>query len=226
LYIQIDDYTDNCLSVKATPGGVPVALKHAALAALLDGEATGYELAKRFDLATANFWSATPQQLYRELARLEEDGLVAGRVVEQTSRPNKRVFAITEAGRGELRAFTAQPTRPTALRDELAVKLQALDEAHVVDAAAAVRERLGYSREKLKRYIRLRERVLAGRSEDEYLASAERIGPYLTLLRGLSFERENVRWMERILDILAARGAGTADPGPTAALSAGGPQDV
>ena len=54
-----------------------MALRHAVLAALLEGEASGYQLAKRFDVSVANFWSATPQQLYRELDRLEAEGLFA-----------------------------------------------------------------------------------------------------------------------------------------------------
>ena len=54
-----------------------MALRHAVLAALLEGEASGYQLAKRFDVSVANFWSATPQQLYRELDRLEAEGLSA-----------------------------------------------------------------------------------------------------------------------------------------------------
>src|SRR5215475_8251156 len=104
-----------------------MALRHALLAALLEGEASGYQLAKRFDVSVANFWSATPQQLYRELERLEQAGLVLGRVVEQRRRPNKRVFTLTAAGREELHKFTARPARPTAIRDELLVKLQAVD---------------------------------------------------------------------------------------------------
>jgi len=53
-----------------------MALRHAVLAALLEGEASGYQLAKRFDVSVANFWSATPQQLYRELERLEQERLL------------------------------------------------------------------------------------------------------------------------------------------------------
>ena len=51
-----------------------MALRDAVLAALLEGEASGYDLAKRFDRSVANFWTATPQQLYRELDRLAADG--------------------------------------------------------------------------------------------------------------------------------------------------------
>jgi DNA-binding PadR family transcriptional regulator len=182
-----------------------VALKHAVLAALLDGEATGYELAKRFDIATADYWSATSQQLYGELDRLAEQGLVSGRIVEQSRRPNKRVFRLTDSGLAELRAFTARPTRPIAIRDELLVKLRAVDAGNLEATAAAVRERLEYSRGKLELYDRMRERILDGRSEQDFLESGERIGPYLTLMRGRSFEQENVRWMQRVLAILAAQ---------------------
>jgi len=44
-------------------------------------------LQKRFDVSVANFWSATPQQLYRELDRLEAEGLVDAHVVRQQRRP-------------------------------------------------------------------------------------------------------------------------------------------
>src|SRR4029453_14522961 len=104
-----------------------MALRHAVLAALLEGEASGYQLSKRFDVTVANFWSATPQQLYRELDRLEADGLVRARLVEQRRGPNKGVFTPTATGRQELHDFTAEPARPSAMRDDLAVKLQAVD---------------------------------------------------------------------------------------------------
>jgi DNA-binding PadR family transcriptional regulator len=102
-------------------------LRHAVLAALLEGEASGYQLAKRFDVSVANFWSATPQQLYRELDRLEAEGLVDARLVRQTRRPDKRVFTLTDEGRADLQRFTGTPARPVAMRDELLVKLQAVD---------------------------------------------------------------------------------------------------
>ncbi|CAM02743.1 PadR family transcriptional regulator [Saccharopolyspora erythraea NRRL 2338] len=182
-----------------------MALKHALLAALLEGEASGYDLAKQFDVSVANFWSATPQQLYRELERLAEEGLVAARVVRQQRRPDKRLFTLTDEGRRQLAAFTARQPRPTAIRDELLVKLQAVDSGDRDAVRAFVQERVELARTKLTRYDRLREHFLDGRSEDDYLRSAERIGPYLTLMRGRSFEEENLRWGERVLRILAER---------------------
>src|SRR5688500_11735785 len=104
-----------------------MSLRNAVLAALLDGAASGYDLAKAFDASVANFWTCTPQQLYRELDRMEADGLVEARTVEQERRPNKRLFTLTPAGLEALTAFTAQPHRPTAIRDELLVAVLAAD---------------------------------------------------------------------------------------------------
>jgi DNA-binding PadR family transcriptional regulator len=163
-----------------------MALRHALLATLLDGEASGYDLAKRFDSSVANFWHATPQQLYGELRRLEEQRLVRGRAVRQRGRPDKRVFTITAAGRDELRRFAAEPTRPGALKEDLAVKVYA---AGVVDhevLAAALDERAAHSAANLRRYQRRLEALADPDGAD--------LGPSLTLARGIAYERENVSW--------------------------------
>ena len=56
----------------------------------------------------------------------------------------------------------------------------------------------------------MRGRLHDGRGEAEFLATAQRIGPYLTLMRGISFEEENIRWAKRALAIIEARqGAGS-----------------
>ena len=182
-----------------------MALRHAVLAAVLEGEVSGYQLAKRFDVSVANFWSATPQQLYRELERLEAEGLLRGRMVEQERRPNKRVFTLTDAGRAELHTFIAQPTRPTAIRDDLLVKLQAADADDLHPVREAVLERLDHARGKLVLYDSLREGLLGGRGESDHLRDAERVGPYLTLLGGRMFEQQNIRWCEAVLELLDKR---------------------
>ncbi|MET9718172.1 PadR family transcriptional regulator [Streptomyces rochei] len=189
-----------------------MSLKYAVLAALLEGEASGYELSKVFDVSLANFWPATPQQLYRELERLADEGLIEARTVPQERRPTKRLFSLTEAGRDRLSAFAAEPTRrPTAVRDEFLIKMQAMDGIDPERVRALVEERRTWALGKLARYERVRERLLDGRTEEEHLREAGRVGPYLTLLAGISFERENARWCERVLMVLGERRAPT-DP--------------
>src|SRR5205085_1719459 len=147
-----------------------MALRHAVLAALLEGEASGYELSKRFDSSVANFWTATPQQLYRELDRLSDEGLIEARTVEQERRPNKRVWKLTSAGDSELLEFTRRPARPPALRDDVLVQLQAVDVGDPAAVRASLEDRLSCARAKLELYDRIRARLLDGRSEEEHLA--------------------------------------------------------
>lgn len=192
-----------------------MSLKYAVLAALLEGEASGYELSKVFDVSLANFWPATPQQLYRELERLAGDGLIEARTVPQERRPTKRMFSLTAAGREQLAAFAAEPTRrPTAVRDEFLIKMQAMDGVDPRAVRALVEERRAWALGKLARYERVRERLLNGRTEEEYLRDADRVGPYLTLLAGITFERDSARWCERVLTVLGERraAAGPAEP--------------
>ncbi|MET8473426.1 PadR family transcriptional regulator [Streptomyces sp. NPDC006422] len=200
-----------------------MSLKYAVLSALLEGEASGYDLAKIFDVSVANFWAATPQQLYRELDRLTAEGLVDARVVPQERRPNKRMFTLSDAGRADLAEFTARQPKPLALRDELMVKVQAADIGELDAVRAHIEERMEWARGKLARYERVRRHLLGESDEAEFLAEAERVGPYLTLLRGISFEEENLRWGRRVLEILDRRAARTAQapdaPGVSGSLS-------
>jgi DNA-binding PadR family transcriptional regulator len=182
-----------------------MALRHAVLAALLEGEASGYQLAKRFDVSVANFWSATPQQLYRELDRIEADGLVRARLVRQQRRPDKRVFTLTDAGRADLARFTGVPAKPVAMRDELLVKLQAVDAGDPHAVSKELMARLDRAHAKLATYDRLLAEMLDGRDEAAFERDSERIGPYLTLMGGRMYEQTNIRWCTEVLEVLSRR---------------------
>jgi DNA-binding PadR family transcriptional regulator len=182
-----------------------MALRHAVLAALLDEELSGYQLAKAFDTGVANFWHAMPQQLYAELAKLEQEGLIAGREVVQEIRPNKRLFKVTGAGLTELEQFTATATKPSFIRDDLLVKVQAADHVDTGTLIAQLTERSTFAEAKIELFDLLLRKMRGDRSEEEFLRDGERIGPYLTCLRGLDFERGNRDWCRRAVTILRER---------------------
>lgn len=197
-----------------------MSLRHAILAELIGSDASGYQLAKTFDVAVASFWFATPQQLYAELARLEAAGLITGVEVVQQSRPNKRVFSLTDSGRAELRSFVASSSSPTFIRDDLLVKVRACD----IDQSAALISDLGARADHAEAKARLIEGLLAALrkdvSEDRFLAESAQVGPYLTGLRGVAFERENAAWCRRAAMVLTDRlnrgiGAHLGQPGDT-----------
>lgn len=188
-----------------------MALRHAVLAALLDEELSGYQLAKAFDIGVANFWHALPQQLYAELTRLEADGLIAGRDVVQDTRPTKRLFTVTDAGLAELGRFAATADKPSFMRDDLTVKVQAADHVDAADLVARLTERAAIAEAKIELFGKLLRKFRAGLGEEEFLRTGDRIGPYLTCLRGLAFEEGNRDWCLRVAAVLRERHPAHAD---------------
>lgn len=179
-----------------------MALKHALLAALLDGEASGYQLAKRFDASVANFWQALPQQLYGELRRLDTQGLVRGRTVRQKGRPDRRVYTISKAGRQALREFAAEPTKPGAIKEDLAVKVYAAAVVDTDDLTTALSNRSLESQAKLDRY----EQQAAALADPD----GADLGASLTLARGIAYEQENINWCAVAIKRLRAAASRTS----------------
>src|SRR5689334_16322500 len=76
-----------------------MSLRHALLGLLAEGPASGYDLLKVFDRSLTFVWPATQSQLYGELNRLADDGLIE--VTAQGPRGRKD-YSITAEGRAEL----------------------------------------------------------------------------------------------------------------------------
>lgn len=188
-----------------------MALRHAVLAALLDGEYSGYQLAKIFDVSVSNFWHAVPQQLYTELAKLEADGLITGRQVIQHDRPNKRVYTVTQAGIAELEQFATLPAKPGVIREDLLVMVQAVEHVSPAAVIAQLEERALTAAAKVSLFERTLQKLRGEMDEETYLRHGEPIGPYLTCLRGRRFEQENYEWFQRTAQLLRERAAARAD---------------
>ena len=79
-----------------------MSLEYAILGFLSYKPFSGYDLKKVFDSSVKHFWYADQSQIYRTLTRLTEEGMADVEVVEQTDRPNRKVYHITPDGRTEL----------------------------------------------------------------------------------------------------------------------------
>src|SRR4051795_10802555 len=122
-----------------------MSLRHAMLGLLAVEPATGYELTRKFDKSISNAWHASHSQIYPELARLEDEGMVE--VVAEGAR-NSKTWALTDAGREELRRWLVEvePSRQqrneSALRSFLTPRLLDPDDARI-----ALQRDLAYVRE-------------------------------------------------------------------------------
>ncbi|MFF1875271.1 PadR family transcriptional regulator [Kitasatospora herbaricolor] len=97
-----------------------MSLRHALLGLLSDRPASGYDLLKLFETSLANAWPATQSQVYTELAKLADSGLVT--VTAQGPRGRKE-YTITDAGMAELRHWLTGTTPVQHTRSDLLLRV-------------------------------------------------------------------------------------------------------
>jgi PadR family transcriptional regulator AphA len=98
-----------------------MSLRHALLGLLAEEPASGYELTHRFERVLQRYaWHAQNSQIYPELNQLSRDGLAA--VIEEGPR-GRRTYAITDAGRTELRRWMRNPPEVFLVRNEFVLRL-------------------------------------------------------------------------------------------------------
>ncbi len=102
-----------------------MSVRNALLGLLAQRPRHGYDLRAAFEALVGGeeFWDVKPAQVYTTLSRLEESGLIRQEQVEQDSGPEKRIYALTEAGQAELATWVASGVESEHHRDEFYVKL-------------------------------------------------------------------------------------------------------
>lgn len=80
------------------------------LAILSFGDATGYEIRKESTEGRFSYFEvASFGSIYPALARLEDEGLVTVREELQDGKPTRKIYSITDAGRGEFLKTLTEP---------------------------------------------------------------------------------------------------------------------
>ncbi|MCW2781258.1 MAG: hypothetical protein JWR35_1707 [Marmoricola sp.] len=173
-----------------------MALEHALLVSLSERPAAGLELARRFDRSIGFFWSATHQQIYKVLRRMEDDGWVTATVIGQAGRPEKREYAVTDVGAKVLSDWIGSATPHAGFRSELAVKMRGASYGDRAALLADIRHLIADHRTRLSHYESLRAR--------DYPTPADLTGreldTYLVLRGGIHQETFWITWLCEYLD--------------------------
>lgn len=133
---------------------------------------TGYDIKQMMQDSSILYWSGNNNQVYRSLVQLLKQGLVTNTTVYQSDAPNKKVYAITDAGRATLRAWAAdfEPEPPewkksfliqllwagtdTALLDRLAGRYEDILLARLAMLAEELRRRRNFpDRSREERFV-------------------------------------------------------------------------
>ncbi len=163
------------------------------LALLAKEPAHGYELKQALEQI---FGSAYPSpnigQIYVTLGRLEKDGLVRVVDVEQSNRPNKKVYYLTAAGREALEGWVDEPTEGPRVRDEFFMKL-------VLAPMTGIADRMAMINRQRRHYLGLMRDLneLAGQTDRDNRAA-------LLLVEGAMLHLQaDLDWLERCQEELS-----------------------
>ncbi|MFD9812597.1 PadR family transcriptional regulator [Streptomyces sp. NPDC059080] len=195
-----------------------MSLPYAILTALLEKPSSGLELTRRFDRSIGYFWSATHQQIYRELGKLEAAGLIRALPAAQPTRGQKKEFEVLPSGRAALTTWASGQQDPKPPRDALLLRIR----------AAAVVGRDGLD-EELRRHLALHQRQLAEYTAIEERDFAEADSPgdrlrRLVLRAGIDLETFWITWLTSALTETAEMADDESAGSPEGAAEAGGPE--
>ena len=182
-------------------------LGYAILSLLARIPLSGYDIAREMQRPKSFFFGhAQLSQIYPELARLEESKLVTSAIIEQQGKPDKKVYTISLTGLQELQNWVVSPTAILEVRSEFLIKAHSLWLVDAEKALSQFREHARYHLEHLAVYeanlVELEERW----GESIMFISTQEFGDYLTVKRGVSYEREYVSWLEWAITLLEERG--------------------
>ena len=148
---------------------------------------SGYEIKSIVDNTTRFFWAASYGQIYPELKRLSEAGLVVGADAPTGGR-RRTVYEITADGEEELIAWLRQPPTTFEMREEGLLKLFFADALPREEVPAILRAMRAH---RLAANEQLRAMEPAAAEKDDPF-------PLIVLRGGLEFTEWFTEWCERM----------------------------
>ena len=147
---------------------------------------TGYEIKAFVDDSTRYFWAASYGQIYPELRRLSDGGLIKG-TSSPTGGRKRTVYELTAKGRKALREWHRREPEVFELRDESMLKLFLAD---AVDPGRAPE----IARQRSERAAEVAERLRAVEAQ----AEGKNPSAYAVLRSGIAFNDFMAEWFDRI----------------------------
>ncbi|AWI30016.1 PadR family transcriptional regulator [Streptomyces tirandamycinicus] len=184
-----------------------MSIRHGLLALLEHGPRYGSRLRTEFESRTGATWPLNVGQVYTTLNRLERDGMVVQHGEDQAGHT---LYAITDTGREELRAWFERPVdRSSPARDELAIKLAMAVGAPAVDIREVIQSQRRHTVKAMQDYTRLKAQALESAPADR-----DEIA-WLLVLEQLIFQTEaEARWLDHCEARLIRLSATTAERRP------------
>ena len=175
-------------------------LGYAILGLLAAQPRTGYDLAKLMRAPIGYMWTARHSQIYPELARLEDEGMVAAAVIDGPGpRDNKR-YQITPAGRRAVQDWVDSPLTEVA-RSKFMLRVRGLWLLPPERARAFLLSQREWYESRLATYA-MEEATFLLEADAVDEPTSYLFAEYATLRYGIMRVRETIAWCDWLLDRL------------------------
>ena len=172
-----------------------MSLRIAALGLLAQHPGSGYDLLKRFEKSMANVWPATQSQLYGELNKLADAGMIE---VSDVGPRGRKEYRVTPAGRAELMRWVTNPQDDPPYRSALLLRVFLLGEIPPDQAREYMVSVAEHADAELKRYEGLRDSIPWGDDDTDFYGRAG-------LEYGLRVEAMEGQWARWLVEAIDTR---------------------
>lgn len=172
-------------------------LKYAILGMLNQHDMSGYELTKQFEQALVEFWSARHSQIYPELRRLDEQGLVTYQVEISGMVLEKKVYTITEKGRQEFMEWLQTCHKmPATSKDESRLQIFFSGSLNETQRRKLLQDQLEQHQQRLE-HLKNNQKKFSGQPTPD----CEEFGDYLVLMGAVMREETTCAWLKKCLEM-------------------------
>lgn len=179
-------------------------IRYALLSLLAREPLSGYDIKQQMNGRIGPFWKVSSNQVYPELAKMEEEGFVKLQGIEQhTYRPARKIYEITKNGREALIQWTIEPGGVENIRDDFLLKVYNTWLVDPSQMVVQVQEIKKLHEERLNAYLdKVTELngMLAALGNDNPISSTIPVVEF-----GIAYERLYIEWCERFMEKLTGR---------------------
>jgi len=174
-------------------------LKYAILGLINRETMTGYDLMKVFNMELVNFWYAKHSQIYPELKKLTDEGMITYQILPEGDKLRKKSYSITEKGKQDFHNWILQQDllEPTP-KDIFRLKAYFIESLSNQEILAHFNYQLSQRQQKLAKLQNNMELLLA--SKDISRIQSPEYGDYIVLKSAIKREKSYLEWLNECIE--------------------------
>ncbi|MGE7766237.1 PadR family transcriptional regulator [Peribacillus sp. NPDC096540] len=173
-------------------------LGYAILSSLGRNPCSGYELVRYLEV----LWPAKHSQIYPLLTKMEKNGLLEFEHIEQTGKPDKKIYSITEKGKETLEKWVTESPSDPIIRDEFLIKMYSIWLSNEENAKKLIQDRIS----KLEQTVALRDeniaRIKQTHGKNGLEMKSKHFGGYILFNRRSMLDEAEISWCKWVLSLI------------------------